>query len=439
MTTQITTSTASTATAYSNQRKIDRTSNGVLWAHIHETGTHSQMWFSTDNGATWTLDTGVLPGTGTATYIANSSFFIDQDDYAHVAYKNAADGYIYYRRGTPNASRTAWTWSAATRIQTGASYDCPDLVAHREGTGWVVHVVIGQGSGGAGSANNTYYVRIDIDSAGVISAATSVSISNNYGAGVNTYPCIDFNHTGDGKTVKDGTPNLYVAWSAGKSGAGFGIRFKKATYSAGAWTWGTEREIDNTRFWNSTYPSNWLNCLFDGTRVIIGGKLRISSTDDDLVLYERDEGDTNTIVHVLLNDAPNTMEYGSLSYDADGNVYLLGRHYDGVGQTVSYRKWDQALDSLGPVILIANTSTAGVYCSAKRGYSDSKIEFVYTDGSASPYSVVYDSITLNQLPNAPDISSASWANGQLNINYVHNDPDNDPQSKRQFRYRKAVV
>ena len=47
---------------------------------------------------------------------APGSFFIDLDDYAHLVYKDRFDGYIYYRRGTPNAGRTAWTWRHASRL-----------------------------------------------------------------------------------------------------------------------------------------------------------------------------------------------------------------------------------------------------------------------------------------------------------------------------------
>jgi hypothetical protein len=92
MPTVITTSTASTATAYSNQRKIDRCQNGVLWMMDRYTsGITNAPGFahSTDNGATWT----VAPTTdwgesGTANRYENGSLFIDLDDYAHVAYKN---------------------------------------------------------------------------------------------------------------------------------------------------------------------------------------------------------------------------------------------------------------------------------------------------------------------------------------------------------------
>ena len=404
--TTITTSTAATATAYSNQRKVDRCQNGVLWmimADPTNVGNGMRLAHSTDDGATWTIGSDVLNGSGstTNTYTRSASLFIDLDDYAHVVFKDNGDGYIYYRRGTPNAARTAWTWSAATLVfdhsYAAAGGDYPDVVAHREGTGWAVHVVI---SLNTNTQDRVIYKRLTITSGGTVSVVQgSANINDSlaatpYGNTVHKYPSIDFNHTGDGKTVAGGTPHLFVAWSAGTTGAGKGIRFRKATYSGGAWTWGTEQEIDSTLYIASA--ATWLNCLFDGTRVVMAGFLYNGSTYS-VVIHDRDTADTATVTRAPLtglagSSADNTA-FGSATYDSDGNVHIFGRNSDegaGVNDLV-YRKWTRSGASLGAEVVI-DSGVGDPYVSTKRGFSNNRIEFVFTDGTASPYNVNYGSI-----------------------------------------------
>ena len=393
--TQITTSTEATATAYSNQRKVDRTSNGVLWAgYTYSFSSVYPLFYSLDGGATWN-NPGGHPANGsgaiTNSYTRNFSFFIDLDDYCHIVFKDNSDGYIYYRRGTPNAGRTAWTWSAAVNVYNAVNNgDVPDVVAHREGTGWVAHVSLGRP---VDAVSSVRVMHIPIASDGTVGSLTTDNIASaSYGSTTQRYPSIDFHHTGDGKTVKDGTPHLYVAWSAGNIGAGKGIRFRKATYNAGAWTWGTEREINSSYYIDNT--SRWLNCLFDGTRVIIGGYLR--SAGNYLWLWERDVADTTTTT--LLNElpgsgsVPNEKTSGSMSYDGQGNVYLVGRT-DALDASLDIfvTKWTRADGSL-TTTKVADVTQSVPYISCKRGYAGDAIEFIYTDGSSSPYPVKFAAI-----------------------------------------------
>jgi len=382
------------ATGYSNQRKIDRTSNGVLW-EVHTSGFSIMALYSVDDGVTWVNDTGNIPvnSGGSGTIKANCSFFIDKDDYAHIVWKQAGTfgswtaGYIYYRRGTPNADRTAYTWSPSVVIYNGdTNGDYPDIIAHREGTGWAVHIVF---SYALGSVNSTTWVKIAIDNLQNIGAPSSMQIGGNYGTGIHTWPSIDFNHTGDGKTVAGGTPHLYAAWSAGAAGSGKGIRFRKATYSGGTWTWGTEREIDSTRYMPSV--AAWLDCIFTGSKLWLAGGLL--APGNSMVLYERDLADTTTTTHVLINPVSGDTQLveGSATYDANGNIYFIGRSSVSSDWKISYYVWNNGLSEMKHLYdAIGNNP----YVSAKRGYSGNKIELVFIEGASSPYSVMYDSILL---------------------------------------------
>lgn len=417
--TVITTSTASTATAYSNQRKIDRTQNNVLWVLFWDgtstTTTSMRTRYSTDNGATW-----VDPGTGSAfgfastnpNFTPDASLFIDLDDYAHVAYLDRNNGNIVYRRGTPNAARTAWTWSAATGVSNSGSGEAlADIVAFRtpgaSPTTWDVVIVA---STVTSSNDSALYERLRIANDGSVTTENLDGLASSHGMGrlsaihsnsTHKFPSIDFNHTGDGKTVAGGTPHLYVGWSAGAAGAGKGIRFRKATFSAGAWTWGAEREIDSTqRVDNGDW--RWLDCLFDGTRVILPGYTTNAGNTSDVILCERDAADTATTIRVLVSSAVagTAMISGSATYDASGNVYYLGNDFSGSGsgsRALVRRRWNRATATFEAASTFDTTGPEAPFISAKRGYSNSRIEFVYTDGTASPFNVTYDGLSLATL------------------------------------------
>jgi hypothetical protein len=378
------------ATGYYNQRKVDRCQNGVLWAFAPITGSRSLAgYYSVDHGQTWNYYGGIGDGNVNAT---NSSIFIDIDDYVHVVWKQVGsvggrtDGYLYYMRGTPNAGRTSWTWSASNAIQNVVAYNYPDIVAHREGTGWVAHSLQ---SYMVGTQSYVSYRKITIDSGGTITVAANLDIGGDYVSSSHTYPSLDFNHTGDGKTVAGGTPHLYAAWNAGATGTGKGLRFRKAVYSAGVWTWNTEREIDSTIYWQ---PGAWGNCLFDGTRVVIVSES--GSTGWNTTIYERDAADTTTTTRALVvgdGAAINGGLYnGSATYDINGNVYLIGGDWNGT--TLRVRVFNRNTLTLGSAIDVGTITGAGNYPTFKRGASNNRVEWLWTAGNGSPYPIKYDNI-----------------------------------------------
>lgn len=443
-------------------RRIDRNQDGTLWTFSAQISSNTsavclQPAYSKDNGATWTaLSLSTL--TDCIASATNWSMFIDLDDYAHLVFKQSGnttvgvgggrtDGYIYYMRGTPNAGRTAWTWSTAQLIRNSAIYNYPDVVAHREGTGWLAHCVQSFNNG-AGTSQGTDWIPVTITSAGAFTIGSAVTFPNGTPVNAFTYPTLDFNHTGDGKTVAGGTPHLYLAWSTGVvTGATQGMRFRKAVYTAGpTWTWNAERALDLNRSWVNTTVS-WFVCQFDGTRAVIVGAVSRTGPLHDLVIYDRDAADTTTTTTVLLSDmaaTPLTALYnGSASFDSAANVYLLGRDNSGANGTrlINYRKWTRAGASLGAIVTLESTGPDGVNVSAKRGYSSARIEAVRTDGTANPFSLVYDSIVLNLAPNAPTgLSPSGGATIDRNItqrfSWAFSDPDaGDTQSAYDLQYR----
>lgn len=442
MTTTIDTSTATTATGTGNQRKVDRCQNGILWAcfwtGLSSTTDGFEFWHSADNGATWSEDTGArigFAGTGT-TYTPNGSLFIDLDDYAHFVYNDRHNGFLYYRRGTPNAGRTTYTWSSAQQISTSTNVDHADVTACRRPgsspTTWDAFIVASI----ATVASWVVYERVQVANDGTLTAGNLDGLTGlggmgllagSYAATTGAFPSVDFNHTGDGKTVAGSTPHLYAGWATGASGSGNGVRFKKATWSAG-WTWGTERAIDTTRY--APDDSAWLNCHFDGTRVMFVGALHDGTAVRDLVAHARDAGDTATTTRVLLSDSGTSTRllYGSSSYDANGDLYIAGVNQDEAAGSKDLVRlvWDRSANTLSSETVV-DASVANAYVSCRRPIGTTfRLDLIYRDLNASPYNIVSYSESFNVAPDVPTWSTSSGVYDvadTLTLTPVFTDPD----------------
>lgn len=386
--TTIATSTASTATAYSNQRKSVRLASGRRVVMFND-GTPQGSFRYSDDGTTWTDYGSAIAGW------ANGSIdvYTDSGGTQRIAavWKQSGTGggrttgYVYAMVGSFNAGESTLTWGAAVAVGGGvATLDEPDVRCHAEGTGGKVHIAVTY----APASYQVNYYRYPVSSSGVLSSAAD-AITQVSDAGYAGYPHPSI-------ALNPGTKDVAVAWSAGATGAGAGIRFKKATYAAGAWTFAAaDVEIDNTRYVPNTLDASgrWVAAGFDGTRWVLGGMLTDGSGNVDIVFYDRDSGDTTTTTHLIADNAAAgaRVYYGSLTWDSHGNVYLLGSNGS---NDLGYYKFDRGTGTAGARSVLASTTTGIVYVSAKRGYSNSAIGYVYTDGSSSPYNVVYGSISV---------------------------------------------
>lgn len=374
----MTNTTASDAFGFPSGRKFDICQNKVRWMAFR-TGTILTLYKSID-GITWTASS-------TSFTLESSSssfcFFIDLDDYAHIIY-GAVGGDIVYRRGTPNAGRTEWTWSLPLAIDEGTN---PDMVVHREGTGWMAHIVYDTGS-------SIRYKRITITSGSVLTL--SGTLKTEAAASATRWPSIDFHHTGDGKTVKSATPHIFYTWSKGASGAGNGTRFRKWTYSGGSWSEGTEREISTTRY--TTTTAHWLICRFDGTQAVLVGFVLKSTGGDILFIAWRDVADTTTTESVISDmTSAEALFYGSASFDpVTGNIYVIGRNNDaGAGANdLVYRKWTRSGGSLGPEIVLDEGVGPTPYVNALTAIVDGRFEFIYEDDNSTPYDLMFQGVTI---------------------------------------------
>jgi hypothetical protein len=229
-----------------------------------------------------------------------------------------------------------------------------------------------------------------------------------------------------------------MAWSRGQSGSSYGIKYMKGIYSAGSWTWGSVRTI------STSYDlAGWVNCLFDGTRILIAGLWYDGVSPPSVTITERDEADTTSINRNPGGSPgadPDYVESGSVSYDNRGNIYLIGLNTT-TGKVICrvFDRTSQAwtTDAAG-TNRIYGAAPGTTYLSAQRGYANKMITFVYTGTASSPYAVMYDFVQLNRPPSAPTLVAVAGTGSLRNVTWQHNDPEGDPQSKYQLRWRKVV-
>lgn len=377
-----------------------RCTNGNLWM-VFPDGTSTltdsvDFWYSTDDGATWnnpgaSSHFGYVATTG-STYV-EPTLFIDQDDYAHVCYSDRSNGHVYYRRGTPNVDRTAWTWSSPTLIDNNSAYsDEATCVAHREGTGWKVHILNSRLNSSAADA--VHYTRLDITSGGVVSVevANQLVSAASHGNFYNKRPTIDFHHTGDGKTVKDGAPHLFIAWSVGNSGGG--LYFRKATYSGGTWTWGSIVTLDpGYRSGAANYSTNGFWDV-NNNRFVVGGYFVDNIAGGSYIgVLARDLDDTTTTE--LLREAnalsgnDTSMNYGSIACDAVGNIYAIGSqssaNSSGVARLVIFRIVAGDLRECHTVFTPLTYTLVNARC-VNYG-PENTLNFMFIDVAVSPYTL----------------------------------------------------
>lgn len=325
-------------------RHIDTSPDGTIW-YGQRIGGNFAMYYSKDGGVTRTWSNSTSVFNGQITHAGDFSMFIDIDGYMHVLYSkwvSASDGrtgtaQVTYRRGTPNAGNTAWTWTGEFAM-TGSDYwHCPQVVAHRNpaGAGWIVHVVANYNWSGD-NRTIVYHRTLSIDTAGNIAWLGGAGFLHDV-SGAQTYHghvSMEFRHNGDGKTVQlvNGSPkpDLYFSWTSSNQ-----IHHGRLAYSGGtSWTpfeytwspdWG--RVQGTSPYMEGLYQHHrWNKTLYDAASsrwIVIGMLSNAAVTVQNLVIWEYG-ADGKVLQYARAFGASPYFYSGNAALLPDGNIELTG-------------------------------------------------------------------------------------------------------------------
>src|SRR5690606_8121216 len=121
--------------------------------------------------------------------------------------------------------------------------------------------------------------------------------------GASTFPSIDI----------DQTKSLNAVWNTAYSGTGRGIRFRRAPYSSGSWSWGTEEAVTQTEYANQMGP-----CRVDSQGRVVVSFLS-SNTGNYHRVYRRNPAGGWTDI-----SPPNQVgQYPTLAIGPSDEIYLV--------------------------------------------------------------------------------------------------------------------
>lgn len=293
-------------------------------------------------------------------------------------------GRIYVATGAFNGGETTLTWGAAydtNPCQGTASRFC-DVVAHAEGTGGIAHVVESVGNA---SYLYTFHMKLTINSSGTFTACSGTNIGGDYGtASADSYPSISMNPS---------DKRLHCAWTTGDGGsAGKGLRYKTASYSAGSWTWGSEVEIDNTRYVEGGgNQARWLQCRWDpAISKVIVALYGTNGTNSHLLLYES-ANFTSFGTAVVDHASGDRFAGGGIVITATSDIYVFGFANSPAPFDLIYRKYTRATATWDSTSTWLDTDAGGtLWCYP--WFSNGVIRWTYPRGHNGPFPLVYDQL-----------------------------------------------
>jgi hypothetical protein len=449
----------------SSQKRMDRAPNGNLWLMVQDSATNAAKFYvSKDGGTTWTY-----ANTSDVANVKNGSFFIDVDGYAHLAYYNNSNNNIEYVRGTPNGTGDQWTWSTPRTVVTNQQagnplnwkYNYPDIVAFKLGSiyyaivTWTKYYYDNNVHPGYHRYwIGCYYNVVTIDGAGNITIPAFPGESVNYvwdyytyyevsgsTGGSHGYAMVHFNHTGDGKTVKNGVADLYVVWANTKGDINC-TQVIKGTFNASGPSWSFSGGVLNTRLQMSSYsPDGHWSSYFDGQRVVVA--MRNLGTSTAITVYEIDVTTGNFVDYFNGGNSSGGFDPG------DGNVMGVAVAYDHSNKNIwlafqcatsgltKWRKYDRLAQTWSAVSTLSSVK-GGVLdyavVATMVDSSDFYLPVVGVENTASPYNLVAYKVSTNNAPSAPtNLSNTSFdatTNQTLTYTFVDQDQGDVQTSRR---------
>jgi hypothetical protein len=428
--TQITAANHSDSLQGSPEKRLAYAPDGTLWALVVVQGGPGTAKFfrSTNGGTTWSYaggsDISLLQSS------AVPSFVIDADGYAHVSWCTWAldPQVIKYARGTPKTGG-GFSWAVATISPAAGRLNVDtDLVAFRNGTGWVVWISYIVGN----TANRV--ARVNVAANGAISVAATAS--GPAGGGLaNQIASLEFVSTGDGLTPA-ATPHVYHV--TGQQGAAGPMYINKAVYSGGNWTWAAPVQLVASARLDNTA----LATVHDGTYLMIA----YSANSPTINVYEYDG--TNTPVARNPPAAPggtgNVLGL-SLSVDkATGNIYLA--YYDATDGDIRFSMFTRGANTWSAWAVAVSQTPPGADGKVQlvRHPPKDSVDMVFGSGSGTSWSIQYQQLAaLTRSPGSPTlISPASGALADLAAGQVFTwryNPVSSGDSQQAWAFRRTLA
>ncbi len=387
----------------SPDKRLDLAPDGTLWALIVAQGNPGTAKFfkSKDGGATWAYAAGSDISLGQSS--ALPSFFIDADGYAHVSWIqwNKDPQVLIYSRGKPTGTSTTdtgWSWTNLTiSPASGRMGVDSDLVAFRQGTGWVAFIVYGLGI----STSGAQVARVAITASGALSVAAT-TMGPLTGLAAWQIGSIEFNHNGDGKTAA-ALPHIYLVTAV--QGTSAPVRVQRALYSGGSWTWEAPVTAATGNVVQTTVCTVW-----DGALLMTA----VAMTSATINVYEWD-GVAGSVTARNPPAAPGgtgTVLGLSLAVDpATDDVYLA--YYDVTDGDIRWSKFTRGANTWSAwAIAVTRTASAddGKVQLVRHPSRDS-VDMIFANGSGSSWTIQSQQlVALVRTPSAPTlVSPASGA------------------------------
>lgn len=453
---------------------LHSTADGTLWQFYNGTSDAGVggliAAYSKDFGVTWTRNTAaadVVQGAGNF-----PSTFIDQDDYLHLFFRQNGDstggpgggartnGRLYYMRATPNAGRTAWTWSAHLLVSTYGSLTTRVKAWRAPGASpveWDVYTWhMYNNNDGVTEIVAPVYNRMRISNAGTITKLTNSGTTvdnrtyNTAAQGMIAFSTdrnsisgrldIDFTHNGDGKTVLSGNPSLLLFWAAGVTNRGdIGIHRAQATWSPGSnsYSWALFSSATTLLRAQTGSPGSgsivtWCKVVYDGAKFIYGGQFQNNDGTAAVYIFESPANTSTFTETIALSgvhaDPANQCNNGTIGRDiASNKFWFIGGDGGAAGSRNFYRRlWDHGTKTFGAkTAFVTNGSDGTNNIAVRPGFAHAALDWVWDhSGSTNHQRLSFNNPPTGQLVTAPN-GGETW-NSQHTITWATgSDPEGD--------------
>lgn len=416
----ITTTTVLDSLRYPNESVIDRYTSGnggVLWMLKRVSATQCQLFYSLNNGTSWSADQSFTR----ANLQEVSGIFIDAEDTISVCYRvyESGEDAIYYRRikESDAAWRNELLVGSATAGSAGAFYSGCSLASFKLSSTIYVFFAVGTSNG----VNSGITLM-----AATINSSDTFTVKNTLIDGYRlwlagplgaTHPAIDFKHTGDAKSVGSG-PALWVTWGRGT------IYCIKASWQSGpSWYGPWTPTTIVTGLTNQDHNVGRYNGYGDKFHVAYPNGTSVS-------VVERNVSDSSGTTRTTPVHPQGVVKYVALSNSATSNSYRVYA----MGTTINdlyYIDWSASGSSWGTWTLVTATDIVGTvpnnFSVRRNNYGSGQYDLVIAGGT-TPYTLTHTSSTSSSAPKTPVITSPTNGSPQdvaatLPITWTFEDDD----------------